>query len=201
MGAFYLAIYLTRLYSSMQQKNPWAIKDSKAIYQNAWIDVTEYDVINPAGKPGIYGKVHFKNIAVGVVPITPDMHTYLVGQYRFTIDAYSWEIPEGGCPEGTDPLQTAIRELKEETGLVAAKYKELMRIHLSNSVSDELAIIYLATELKQEEAEPEETEALQIKKVSLSDAFGMVADGTITDAMSVAALTKIELLQVQGLLI
>lgn len=201
MGAFYLAIYLTRLYNSMQQKNPWTIKDSKAIYQNAWIDVTEYDVLNPAGKPGIYGKVHFKNIAVGVVPITPDMHTYLVGQYRFTIDAYSWEIPEGGCPEGTDPLQTAIRELKEETGLVAAKYKELMRLHLSNSVSDELAIIYLATELKQEDAEPEETEALQIKKVSLSDAFGMVADGTITDAMSVAALTKIQLLQVQGLLI
>jgi hypothetical protein len=84
----------------MQQKNPWTIKDSKAIYQNAWIDVTEFDVLNPAGKPGIYGKVHFKNIAVGVVPITPDMHTYLVGQYRFTIDAYSWEIPEGGCPEG-----------------------------------------------------------------------------------------------------
>ncbi len=185
----------------MQQKNPWTIKESKAIYQNAWIDVTEYDVLNPAGKPGIYGKVHFKNIAVGVVPITPDMHTYLVGQYRFTIDAYSWEIPEGGCSEGTDPLQTAIRELKEETGLVAAKYKELMRLHLSNSVSDELAIIYLATELKQEEAEPEETESLQIKKVSLSDAFGMVANGIITDAMSVAALTKIELLQVQGLLI
>jgi 8-oxo-dGTP pyrophosphatase MutT (NUDIX family) len=98
-------------------------------------------------------------------------------------------------------LQTAIRELKEETGLVAATYKELMRIHLSNSVSDELAVIYLATELTQQDAEPEETEALQIKKVSLSDAFGMVADGTITDAMSVAALTKIELLQVQGLLI
>jgi 8-oxo-dGTP pyrophosphatase MutT (NUDIX family) len=201
VGAFYLVIEMSQATNTMQQKNPWTIKDSKAIYQNAWIDVTEYNVLNPAGKPGIYGKVHFKNIAVGVVPITPDMHTYLVGQYRFTIDAYSWEIPEGGCPEGTDPLQTAIRELKEETGLVAAKYKELMRLHLSNSVSDELAIIYLATELKQEDAEPEETEALQIKKVSLSDAFGMVADGTITDAMSVAALTKIELLQVQGLLI
>ena len=185
----------------MHQKNPWTIKSSKAIYQNPWIDVTEFEVLNPAGNPGIYGKVHFKNIAVGVVPITPDRHTYLVGQYRFTLDAYSWEIPEGGCPEGTNPLQAAIRELKEETGLVAATYKELMRIHLSNSVSDELAIIYLATELTQQAAEPEETEALQIKKVSLSDAFGMVADGTITDAMSVAALTKIELLQVQGLLI
>jgi 8-oxo-dGTP pyrophosphatase MutT (NUDIX family) len=129
------------------------------------------------------------------------MHTYLVGQYRFTLDAYSWEIPEGGCPQGTDPLQTAIRELKEETGLVAETFKELMRLHLSNSVSDELAIIYLATELMQQDAAPEETEALQIKKVSLLDAFGMVADGTITDAMSVAALTKIQLLQVQGLLI
>jgi len=201
VGAFYLAIYLTRVFNTMQQKNPWTIKNSKSIYQNAWIDVTEYDVLNPAGKPGIYGKVHFKNIAVGVVPITPDLHTYLVGQYRFTLDAYSWEIPEGGCPESTDPLQTAIRELKEETGLVAATYKELMRLHLSNSVSDELAIIYLATELMQQDAEPEETEALQIKKVSLSDAYGMVADGTITDAMSVAALAKIELLQVQGLLI
>jgi ADP-ribose pyrophosphatase YjhB (NUDIX family) len=185
----------------MHQKNPWTIKDSKVIYQNAWIDVTEFDVLNPAGNPGIYGKVHFKNIAVGVVPITPDMHTYLVGQFRFTLGTYSWEIPEGGCPVETDPLQTAIRELKEETGLVAANYKELMRLHLSNSVSDELAIIYLATQLTQQDAEPEETEALQIKKVSLSDAFGMVADGTITDAMSVAALTKIELLQVQGLLI
>ena len=201
MGAFYLAIYLTQLFNSMHQKNPWTIKDSKSMYQNAWIDVTEYDVLNPAGKPGIYGKVHFKNIAVGVVPITPDMHTYLVGQYRFTLDAYSWEIPEGGSPEGTDPLQTAIRELKEETGLVAAAYKELMKLHLSNSVSDELAIIYLATGLMQQDAEPEETESLQIKKVSLSDAYSMVADGTITDAMSVAALTKIELLQVQGLLI
>ena len=201
MGAFYLVIEMSQATNTMQQKNPWTIKDSKAIYQNAWIDVTEYNVLNPAGKPGIYGKVHFKNIAVGVVPITPDMHTYLVGQYRFTIDAYSWEIPEGGCPESTDPLQTAFRELKEETGLVAAKYKELMRLHLSNSVSDELAIIYLATELTQQDAEPEETEALQIKKVSLLDAFSMVADGTITDAMSVAALTKIELLQVQGLLI
>ena len=201
MGAFYLVIYLTRVTINMHQKNPWTIKNSKPIYQNAWIDVTEFEVLNPAGNPSIYGKVHFKNIAVGVVPITPDMHTYLVGQYRFTLDAYSWEIPEGGCPEGTDPLQTAIRELKEETGLVGAKYKELMRIHLSNSVSDELAIIYLATQLTQQDAEPEETEALQIKKVSLSDAFGMVADGTITDAMSVAALTKIELLQVQGLLI
>jgi 8-oxo-dGTP pyrophosphatase MutT (NUDIX family) len=201
VGAFYLVIEMSQATNTMQQKNPWTIKDSKAIYQNAWIDVTEYNVLNPAGKPGIYGKVHFKNIAVGVVPITPDMHTYLVGQYRFTIDAYSWEIPEGGCPESTDPLQSAFRELKEETGLVAAKYKELMRLHLSNSVSDELAIIYLATELTQQDAAPEETEALQIKKVSLLDAFSMVADGTITDAMSVAALTKIELLQVQGLLI
>lgn len=201
MGAFYLAIYLTQLLNSMHQKNPWTIKDSKVIYQNAWINVTEFDVLNPAGNPGIYGKVHFKNIAVGVVPITPDLHTYLVGQYRFTLSAYSWEIPEGGCPIDTDPLQTAIRELKEETGLVAANYKELMRLHLSNSVSDELAIIYLATQLTQQDAEPEETEALQIKKVSLSDAYGMVADGIITDAMSVAALTKIQLLQVQGLLI
>jgi len=201
VGAFYLVIYLICLFDTMNQKNPWTIKNSKAIYQNAWIDVTEFEVLNPAGNPGIYGKVHYKNIAVGVVPITADMHTYLVGQYRFALSAYSWEIPEGGCPEGTDPMQTAIRELKEETGLVAGQYKELMRLHLSNSVSDELAIIYWAKQLTQQDAAPEETEALQIKKVSLSAAYAMVANGTITDAISVAALTKIELLQVQGLLI
>ena len=183
------------------QKNPWIKLGDKLVYDNPWISLTEFDVITPAGTKSIYGKVHFKNIAIGVIAIDADDHTYLVGQYRFPLDAYSWEIPEGGCPQGTDPLQTAIRELKEETGLVAATYKELMRLHLSNSVSDELAIIYLATELMQQDAAPEETEALQIKKVSLSDAFGMVADGTITDAMSVAALTKIQLLQVQGLLI
>ena len=133
----------------------------------------------------------------GAILISPE-GDILVVQGRLS---NKWSFPKGHGNKSETPLAAAIRELKEETGLVAAKYKELMRIHLSNSVSDELAIIYLATQLTQQDAEPEETEALQIKKVSLSHAFGMVADGTITDAMSVAALTKIELLQVQGLLI
>ena len=131
--------------------------------------------------------------------ILANSHGQVLWAKRLGWDA--WQFPQGGIDSHETPEDALFRELKEETGLVAAKYKELMRLHLSNSVSDELAIIYLATELIQEDAAPEETEALQIKKVSLSDAFGMVADGTITDAMSVAALTKIELLQVQGLLI
>ena len=179
----------------MQQKNPWTINDSKAIYQNAWIDVTEYDVLNPAGKPGIYGKVHFKNIAVGVVPITPDLHTYLVGQFRFTLDAYSWEIPEGGCPEGTDWLTAAKRELKEETGFEAGTWTEILQMHVSNSVSDEFAIIYVAQDLIAGEAEPEDTEDLKVIKMPFSEVVNWVMEGKITDSISVAAILKWELLK------
>ena len=179
----------------MHQKNPWTIKSSKAIYQNPWIDVTEFEVLNPAGKPGIYGKVHFKNIAVGVVPITTDMHTYLVGQYRFTIDAYSWEIPEGGCPESTDPLQTAIRELKEETGFEASTWTEILKMDVSNSVSDEFAVVYVAQDLIAGEAEPEETEDLKMMKMPFTQAVQWVMEGKITDSISVAAILKWELIK------
>jgi hypothetical protein len=104
------------------QLNPWKVLNSSLKYDNNWIKVTEYDVINPSGGKGIYGKVHFKNIAIGIVAIDENMNIYLVGQYRFTIDQYSWEIPEGGCIIGTDPLESAKRELLEETGLKANDY-------------------------------------------------------------------------------
>eukprot|EP00456_Euglypha_rotunda_P062786 TRINITY_DN52982_c0_g1_i2.p2 TRINITY_DN52982_c0_g1~~TRINITY_DN52982_c0_g1_i2.p2 ORF type:complete len:115 (-),score=20.53 TRINITY_DN52982_c0_g1_i2:10-303(-) len=80
----------------MTEHNPWTINGVRDIYSNPWISVTEYDVLNPAGNKGIYGKVHFKNRAVGVVVLDAEMNTWLVGQYRFTLDAYSWEIPEIG---------------------------------------------------------------------------------------------------------
>src|ERR1700760_2874642 len=105
--------------------NPWQITSSEEIYDNPWINVTEYQVINPSGNPGIYGKVHFKNRAIGIVPLDDEMNTYLVGQYRFVLGAYSWEIPEGGAPLGSDPLDTAKRELLEETGLKASKWTKL----------------------------------------------------------------------------
>lgn len=180
------------------EKNPWTIKEEKQVYTNPWITVTEYDVINPGGGKGIYGKVHFKNIAVGVIILDEDRNTYLVGQYRFPLNGYSWEIPEGGAPEGTDPFENAKRELREETGLVAANWVLLYKMHLSNSVSDELAIVYLATGLTRHEASPEETEQLVVKKIPFEEAYQMVEKGLITDSISVAAIIKVKLLFAEG---
>jgi len=175
-------------------KNPWTIISSSPIYDNNWINVVEHKVINPAGGDGVYGKVHFKNLAIGVVALDEERNIYLVGQYRFTLDAYSWEIPEGGSPLGVDPLDSAKRELKEETGIIARDWKKLLDIHLSNSVSDEKGYIYLATGLEFSEAEPEETEELQVQKIALEQAYQMVLDGTITDSLSVAGILRIKIL-------
>ncbi|MCF3107531.1 NUDIX hydrolase [Niabella sp. CC-SYL272] len=181
--------------------NPWKVLGKQEVYDNPWIRVTEFDVINPGGGKGIYGKVHFKNIAIGVLVLDEAQYTWLIGQYRFAIDAYTWEIPEGGCPEGSDPLESARRELLEEAGLEARHWKELLRMHLSNSVSDELAIVYLATGLVQKTPEPEETEQLTIRKLPLNEALEMVETGLITDAISVAAFQKAALLQQKGVLV
>ena len=183
------------------EKNPWTTLHSKTIYDNKWITLTEDDVINPKGGAGIYGKVHFKNIAIGIIALDDQERLWLVGQYRYTLNAYSWEIPEGGSPYEENPLEGAKRELKEETGLIARQWQELFRMHLSNSVSDELAIVYLATNLAEGEAEPEDTEELQLQKVSIDKAYEMVETGVITDSISVAAITKIKLMQLQGKLI
>ncbi|WP_184545179.1 NUDIX domain-containing protein [Mucilaginibacter sp. FT3.2] len=182
------------------EDNPWKITSQKSIYNNPWIGLTEYQVINPSGNPGIYGKVHYKNLAIGVLPLDEELNTYLVGQYRFTIDQYSWEMPEGGGPEGTDPLESAKRELLEEAGLKASQWTEIQRLHLSNSVSDELSIIYVARGLTQHEAEPEDTEQLIIKKIPFAQMYQMVCNGEITDAMTVAAVLKVQLLLSEKLL-
>jgi 8-oxo-dGTP pyrophosphatase MutT (NUDIX family) len=175
-------------------KNPWTIVSSSPIYDNNWINVVEHKVINPAGGNGVYGKVHFKNVAVGVVALDDERNIYLVGQYRFTLDAYSWEIPEGGSPKGIDPLDSAKRELKEETGIIAHNWQKLLDIHLSNSVSDEKGYIYLATGLEFSDAEPEETEKLQVQKIALEQAYQMVLDGSITDSLSVAGILRTKIL-------
>lgn len=178
--------------------NPWKTLNSEEKYNNNWITVTEHQVINPSGGQGIYGEVHFKNLAIGVLPLDDEHNTWLVGQYRYPLKAYSWEIPEGGGPLGTDPELSAKRELVEETGLVASKLTEIQRMHLSNSVSDELAIIYLAQDLQLGEAAPEETEDLQLIKVPFAKAVEMVMDGEITDSMSVAAILKVHLMIQKG---
>jgi ADP-ribose pyrophosphatase len=180
------------------EDNPWTTLSSKNIYENPWINVTEHQVINPSGGRGIYGQVHFKNLAIGIVPLDENDNTWLVGQFRFTLNEYTWEIPEGGGPLGTDPLNAAKRELLEETGLTAGDWTEIQRMHLSNSVSDEFSIIYLARNLSHGEAEPEETEQLQIRKLPFEEAYQMVLDGSITDSLSVAGILKIKLLKLEG---
>ena len=178
-------------------ENPWQVTGEQNIYDNPWISVTEYAVINPSGGNGIYGKVHFKNRAIGIVPMDENGHIWLVGQFRFVLNAFSWEIPEGGGIIELDPLEAAKRELKEETGLVADSWEKILEIHLSNSVSDEFGIIYLATGLKQEEAEPEETEQLHIQKVSLEVAYKMVLNHQITDSLSVAGIQHMWIRQLE----
>jgi len=180
------------------QENPWQILGSKEKYDNNWIRVTEFDVINPGGGKGIYGKVHFKNIALGIVALDEEMNLYLIGQYRFTIDKYSWEIPEGGGHLNIDPLESAKRELLEETGLKAKQWTLILNMHLSNCVSDEYSYTYLATGLEQHTAMPEDTEKLEVKKVSLDESFKMIERGEITDSMTVAALQKVKLMQLEG---
>ena len=176
----------------MSEKNPWQIISEKEAYDNKWINVTEYDVINPNGGKGIYGKVHFKNIAIGIVVLDDNLNTWLVGQYRFAINEYSWEIPEGGGALDTDPLESAKRELLEETGLAAQEWTPVLKMHLSNSVSDEYSIIYLARQLEQHTPKPEETEQLIVKKLPFEEAWRMTEDGLITDAMSIAAIQKVK---------
>jgi|GEM_PF-163485 len=171
-----------------ESTNPWKTLSASEVYDNPWIRLTEYQVLNPSGKPGIYGKVHFKNLAIGIVAIDDEGCMGLVGQYRYTIDCYSWEIPEGGGKLDTDPLHSAQRELLEETGLKAGHWEVLLRMHLSNSVTDEYCIVFLATDLQQFAAEPEETEQLRYVMLPLSEVWLRVKSGEITDAITVAAV-------------
>jgi ADP-ribose pyrophosphatase len=174
--------------------NTWQTLTSELVYESAWIAVNKHQTINPAGKPAVYSVVNFKNLAIGILPLSDDGYTWLVGQWRYPLNAYSWEIPEGGGPLGEAPIETALRELKEETGIVAQKFEEIMQLHLSNSATNEHAFVFLATDLTFEEAEPEETEDLKVKKVHITEAFDMVMKGEITDGISVAAIFKVKYL-------
>lgn len=172
------------------EQSDWKTLGKSTIYENPWIRVEHRDVINPSGNPGIYGTVHFKNIAIAVLPIDQEGYTYLVGQYRYVLSRYSWEIPEGGCPEDEDPLTAAKRELKEETGLAAKHWTPILEMDLSNSVTDEHSISYLAQGLTNGFARPEETENLQVRKVHFTELVRMVLDHEVRDALTIATVLR-----------
>jgi 8-oxo-dGTP pyrophosphatase MutT (NUDIX family) len=171
--------------------NPWRLLSAEEKYDNNWISVFHEKVITPGGNQGIYGALHFKNYAIGIIPLDRDQNTWLVGQYRYPLKRWSWEIPEGGCPLNTDPLISAKRELKEETGLVADRWKVILEMDISNCVSDEIAYIFLAEDIQIGLSSPEESEQLEIIKLPLIEALQMVQKGEIRDSMSVAGLLKL----------
>ena len=175
-------------------ENPWKRKSSKQIYDNPWITVIEDQVVKPNGADGIYGRVLFKNTAIGIVPLDEENNTWLVGQYRYTLEEYSWEIPTGGGHPDEEPLESAKRELREETGLTASKWENIQRIHTSNSVTDEEGYLFLARGLTQGETAFDDTEDLQIWKLPFEEAYQLIMQNRITDAMSIAALLKVKCL-------
>lgn len=183
-----------------KQHNPWKTLKTDVKYDNPWIKVTESKTINANGGDGIYGVVHFKNIAIGIIPLDKDYNTWLVGQYRYPLNEYSWEICEGGGLLNEDILSSAKRELMEELGIEAEDWQEIMKMHLSNSVSDEKGVIYIAKNLSYHQPEPEEGEVLQLKKLPFTEVFEMVMNGKITDSLSVAGILKTKLLIDQGLI-
>ncbi len=180
------------------KKNPWTILDKKEIYDNPWIKLTHHNVLTPSNTNGIYATVHFKHLAIGIIPLTENMETYLVGQYRFPLEQYSWEIPMGGGNLESNVLDSAKRELQEEVGLLANSWKEILKIHTSNSVCDETGFVYVAKNLALTNSAPDETEELTIKKLPFEDAVSMVMNGEITDSLSIAGILKLKLMLDQG---
>lgn len=183
---------------SHNNENDWQTHSIDVVYDNQWIAVSHREVTAPTGNQGIYGVVHFKNLAVGVVPIDDDGHTWLVSQQRYTLGKRTWEIPEGGAAESEDSLLAAQRELREETGIIARRWTHLLDLHTSNSVTDERCIAYLAQGLEFGDQAMDDTEQLQVCRLPLSEAVDMAMDGRITDALSMVALMKIRLLLDNG---
>ncbi len=182
-----------------ESRNPWSILSEREVYQNDWIRVRESDVLNLAGQKGIYGVVHFKHLAIGIIPLMGS-DTWLVGQFRFPFGKYSWEIPAGGGHLDEDPRISALRELKEETGLSAGKLQLILSMQLSNSATDEVALIYLATDLVEGQAEPTEDEELKLRRLPLEQAIAMAYGNELLDSLTVAGLMKMDLMMRTGAL-
>jgi 8-oxo-dGTP pyrophosphatase MutT (NUDIX family) len=176
----------------IEQRGPWRTLSIEERYATPWISVSHHEVIDPSGGRGIYGVIHFKNVAVGIIPLDADLNTWIVGQYRYPIKAYSWEIPEGGGRRDVPPIDSAKRELREEVGIEAERWTEVLRMDLSNSASDEEAIIFVAQELTFHAPEPEATEELAMRKVPFNELFEAVMRGELRDSLTVAAVLKVQ---------
>ena len=178
---------------SESELNPWRRVSRRVAYDNPWIQILHDDVVRPDGKPGIYGVVHFRHLAIGVVPLDADDRVLLVGQYRYTMDHYSWEIPEGGGEFDEEPEAAARRELVEETGYSGGEWRELCRAELSNSVTDEITVLFVAGGLEPGTATPEGTEQLQLRWVPFDEVMAMIRRGEIADAMTILAIQQLAL--------
>ncbi len=177
-----------------QDHGPWKTLNASVVHDTPWIRVTHHDVVDPGGNDGFYSVIHFKGLAIGIVPLDEELNTWIVGQYRYPTKTYSWEIPEGGGDRKIDPLISAKRELLEETGIRADRWQKILEMDLSNSASDEAAIIYIARGLSFFEPEPEDNEELEIRKLPFSQLYTMVQNGEIRDSLTVAAVMKIQLM-------
>lgn len=176
----------------MSERNPWKTLSSRSVYRNPWMHVREDAVVQPGGEEGIYGVVETK-IAAGIVALDDSNCVYLVGQYRYPISCYSWEIIEGGVETAESPLEGAKRELREEAGLVAAGWEPLGgKVYLSNCITSEEAHFFVARGLSQVSAEPDPSEVLKIKKLKFDECLRMIDSGEITDAMSIIGILRAE---------
>ncbi len=182
----------------MEKRGPWTTLNEELVYQTPWIAVTHHDVLDPSGKQGIYGTIHFKNVAIGIVPLDDELNTWIVGQYRYPIRAYSWEIPEGGGKRDVPPIDSAKRELREEVGIEAEHWREVLRMDLSNSASDEHAIIYVAQGLTYHAPQPDHDEELEQRRLPFAELYAMVQRGEVTDSLTVAAVMKVQLMLLDG---
>ncbi|CAM3242392.1 NUDIX domain-containing protein [Asticcacaulis taihuensis] len=176
----------------------WQSVTSQTVFHNPWIQIESHDVIAPTGNPAHYGLVKFANRAIAVLPLHDDGTVSLVGQARFAVNAYSWELPEGGGPHDEDPRDAAIRELREETGLVAANLREILSFDMSNSVTDEVAVCFLATGLSQSDIAPDETEAFEYARVPFKDLLDAVIKGQVRDGLTVVSVLRVYHMAVSG---
>lgn len=178
--------------------NPWTKLDEKLVYESPWISLFHQNVLNPSGNPGTYSIIHFNKLAIGILPLDEDYNTWIVGQFRYPMKTYTWEIPEGGGSRNEEPVDSAKRELLEECGIIANKWDLIQEMQLSNSATDEVALLYIARQLSFTDAQPEENEQLTVRKIPFSELYERVLKGELTDSLTVAAVLRAKLMMLEG---